>query len=114
MIIEPLETRRLLNGQAVGWSDVIDNPYMPLIPGTTYDYKGTSGGAAEKDRVIVTSDVKVINGKRYRVGPPELIVEVAYSTAASDRHEKLRDYQEAGVREYVIVALHERRVEWAC
>lgn len=48
----------------------------------------------------------------YTSGPPELIVEVASSSEAYDLHEKRRDYERAGVREYVVVLLRERRVRW--
>jgi Uma2 family endonuclease len=48
----------------------------------------------------------------YIVGAPELIVEIASSTESIDLHGKLRDYQEAGVREYVVVALRQARVFW--
>ena len=45
-------------------------------------------------------------------GSPELIVEVAYSSRSYDLHGKLRDYQAAGVREYVVLDLRASRVEW--
>ena len=48
----------------------------------------------------------------YIVGAPELIVEIASSTEAIDLHRKRRDYQQAGVREYVVMALRQNRVFW--
>jgi Uma2 family endonuclease len=45
-------------------------------------------------------------------GAPELVVEVAYSSDAYDLHSKKRDYERAGVREYLVVLLRERRVVW--
>src|SRR3954470_2317038 len=59
---EPLEARRLLNGQAAGWSDVVDNPYFPLLVGSTYVYTGTKDGTPEVDRVIVTDVTRQILG----------------------------------------------------
>ena len=35
---------------------------MPLIPGTSYDYRGVSDGDSEKNPVIVTDTTRVING----------------------------------------------------
>ena len=35
--IELLEQRRFMAAQLAGWSDVIDNPLMPLFPGSTGD-----------------------------------------------------------------------------
>lgn len=41
----------------------------------------------------------------YTYGAPELVVEVAYSTRSIDLHGKLRDYERAGVREYLVFDL---------
>lgn len=48
----------------------------------------------------------------YIVGAPELIVEIASSTESIDLHDKRRDYEETGVREYVVVLVRQRRVVW--
>jgi len=48
----------------------------------------------------------------YIVGAPELVVEVASATESYDLHVKLRDYERAGVREYVVVVLRQQRVLW--
>ena len=48
----------------------------------------------------------------YVAGPPELIVEVAHSTRAIDMHQKLLDYQRAGVREYLVVLVRRKLVRW--
>jgi Uma2 family endonuclease len=48
----------------------------------------------------------------YLQGAPELVGEVASSTEAYDLHSKKRDYERAGVREYLVVALRQRRVFW--
>lgn len=48
----------------------------------------------------------------YLEGPPELIVEVAASSAAYDLHEKRRVYARNGVEEYIVVQIYEQRVEW--
>lgn len=45
-------------------------------------------------------------------GAPELVVEVAISSAAYDLHEKLRVYRRTGVREYVILLTLERETIW--
>jgi hypothetical protein len=41
---------------------VIDNPYFPLEPGTTFIYQGESEGVPTRDVMTVTSDTKVILG----------------------------------------------------
>lgn len=45
-------------------------------------------------------------------GPPELIVEVAASSAAYDLHEKLRVYRRNGVQEYLVLLAYEQETRW--
>ena len=45
-------------------------------------------------------------------GPPELIVEIAASSASYDLHVKRRVYARVGVLEYVALQMYERRVDW--
>jgi Uma2 family endonuclease len=48
----------------------------------------------------------------YVVGAPELVVEIAASSAAYDLHEKLRAYRRNGVREYVVWRVIEDELDW--
>ena len=48
----------------------------------------------------------------YLEGAPELIVEVAASSASIDMHDKQRAYRRNGVREYVVWRTLERRIDW--
>lgn len=48
----------------------------------------------------------------YIEGPPELVVEVAASSAAYDLHEKRRAYQRSGIQEYLVAQVYEQRVDW--
>jgi Uma2 family endonuclease len=48
----------------------------------------------------------------YLEGPPELIVEIAASSASYDLHDKKRVYQRSGVQEYLAVQIYEQRVDW--
>jgi Uma2 family endonuclease len=45
-------------------------------------------------------------------GAPDLLVEVASSSASYDLHDKKRVYERAGVREYIVWQLYERRIDW--
>ncbi len=53
-----------------------------------------------------------INEEDYVVGPPELIVEVAGSSAAYDLYEKHNAYRRNGVQEYIVWTLHENALLW--
>lgn len=48
----------------------------------------------------------------YIEGPPELIVEIAGSSASIDLRDKLRVYQRNGVQEYIVWQVYDRRVNW--
>jgi Uma2 family endonuclease len=55
-----------------------------------------------------------VNEKGYLIGPPELIVEVAASSASIDLRDKRRAYCRNGVREYLVWLVAEARLEWFC
>lgn len=48
----------------------------------------------------------------YLEGSPELIVEIAASSAAYDMHDKRRVYARNGVQEYLVAQMYEKRVDW--
>jgi Uma2 family endonuclease len=48
----------------------------------------------------------------YVEGVPEFIGELASSSESIDLHDKRDDYEQAGVKEYLVVALRQRRVYW--
>ena len=53
-----------------------------------------------------------ISDDDYVEGPPELIVEVAHSSAAYDLHDKKRAYRRSGVQEYLVWQIEEEQVDW--
>jgi Uma2 family endonuclease len=48
----------------------------------------------------------------YLEGAPEWVGEIASSTESYDLHSKKRDYEKAGVKEYLVVALRQEAVFW--
>jgi Uma2 family endonuclease len=48
----------------------------------------------------------------YIEGSPELIVEVAASSASYDLHDKLRIYRRNGVQEYVVWRTYSQQIDW--
>ena len=48
----------------------------------------------------------------YLEGVPELIVEIAASSAAYDMHDKWRVYRRNGVQEYLVWLVYEQRLHW--
>ena len=53
-----------------------------------------------------------ISADDYVEGAPELVVEVAHSSAAYDLHDKKTAYRRNGVREYVVWQIEENQVDW--
>lgn len=45
-------------------------------------------------------------------GPPELIVEVAHTSAAYDLHDKMNVYRRNGVQEYIVWQIYDQRLDW--
>src|SRR5262249_24922032 len=50
--------------------------------------------------------------KEYLNGAPEFIGEISYASESIDQHAKKSDYEKAGVREYMVLALRMSRVFW--
>ena len=48
----------------------------------------------------------------YLEGSPELIVEIAASSASYDLHDKRRVYARSGVSEYLVIQIYEQRIDW--
>ena len=91
--------------------------YWIATPGT---------GVVDNATILLSEDsepqpdacVRIVGGRThvdeddYLVGPPELVVEVASSSASYDLHSKRLDYERAGVAEYLVLVLRESRAAW--
>jgi Uma2 family endonuclease len=53
-----------------------------------------------------------LNDKNYLCGSPELVCEIAASSASIDLHEKFRVYRRNGVQEYLVWLTLEKKVRW--
>ena len=61
---------------------------------------------------VETSGRAWIDKDDYLAGAPELVVEIAASSAAHDLHDKLRVYRRNGVQEYLVLIAYEQEVRW--
>jgi Uma2 family endonuclease len=57
-------------------------------------------------------DTSRISEDGYVEGAPELVVEIAGSSAAYDLHDKLRVYRRNGVQEYIVWQVCEGQIDW--
>jgi Uma2 family endonuclease len=53
-----------------------------------------------------------LNDRDYLEGAPELIVEIASSTASYDLHDKLEIYEQRGVQEYIVWRVLDEQIDW--
>ena len=90
--------------------DVIDNPYLPLAPGTRWTYEGESDGEVERTEVVVTDQRRTVMGVSVTVvrdtvtGGDGQLVEDTYDWFAQDLEgnvwyfgEESKDYEEGKV-----------------
>ena len=53
-----------------------------------------------------------VNENDYLEGSPELVVEIASSTASYDLHDKLEMYEQKGIQEYLVWRVLDERIDW--
>jgi len=94
--------------------------YWIATPGTlTWDNATTILGEASEpqpDGALIIEPAcggqTGLSEEGYATGAPELIVEVASSSASIDLHAKRRDYEQAGVLEYVVIVVRQGVIRW--
>ncbi|WP_036481941.1 Uma2 family endonuclease [Myxosarcina sp. GI1] len=64
--------------------------------------------------LLIEGGQAIISDDDYIEGAPELIVEVAASSAAYDLHDKKRAYRRNGVKEYLVWRVYDREIDWFC
>ena len=62
--------------------------------------------------LIIDGGQARISTDDYIEGAPELVVEIAASSAAYDLHDKKRVYRRNGVREYLVWRVYDREFDW--
>jgi Uma2 family endonuclease len=94
--------------------------YSTATPGTDYSDNATVRMDADNDPqpdVLLRIDEALggrssISEDDYVEGAPELIVEIASSSASYDLDEKLHVYRRNGVREYIVWQVYDGRIDW--
>ncbi len=88
------------------------------------EHPEVDGGDGSTTRLDADNNVQPDSFLRYREGtsrvtdddyidgPPELVFEIAASSASIDLGSKKRAYRRSGVREYVVWQLYEERLDW--
>jgi Uma2 family endonuclease len=113
----PVSTNHAIpDGVIHGWLAlyVARNPGVQFMPNATVilDAENTVQPDALLRRLPVHGGFTQVNEDGYLTGPPELIVEIAVSSASIDLRDKRRAYCRNGVCEYLVWIVAEQRVEW--
>ena len=103
------------HGSIVAWVAT----YAAATPGTDFGDNGTVRLDLENEpqpdamlRVLPECGGQTRDDEDYIGGAPELVAEVAASSASYDLHDKLRAYQRNGVREYIVWRVREAAIDW--
>jgi Uma2 family endonuclease len=102
------------HAQIITWLGV----YCVATPGTDLIDNGTTridlDNEPQPDALlrIDTAGQSYISDDDYVEGAPELIVEIAASSAAYDLHEKLNVYRRNKVQEYVVWQTYDKKISW--
>lgn len=114
-VASPVRVRRhgAPHSDIIGWLVV----YRAATPGVHVADNSTLqldlGNEPQPDVAVwVEGGNAYINAEDYLEGAPELIVEVAGSSASIDLGDKLTAYRRNGVQEYLVLLTHEREVRW--
>lgn len=101
------------HGDITGWLWT----YKTMTPGVTLGIEPTVRLDLENEPqpdavLLVPGRQATIGADDYIEGAPELIVEVAASSAAIDLHDKKRAYRRNQVQEYIVWRTLERQLDW--
>ena len=103
------------DGIIQGWlfTYSLDKPELKIFPNATLLLDGDN--AVQPDAILCrpAAGGRVwLDAEGYLHGAPELICEIASTTASIDLHAKFQAYRRNGVSEYLVWLVHEKRVLW--
>lgn len=104
------------HSQIIGWLSV----YAAATPGVEAADNATlrldQDNELQPDAILRIDEAhggkSFISEDDYLEGSPELIVEIASSSASYDLHEKFKVYRRNGVQEYLVWRVHDQQIDW--
>jgi len=100
----------VLFGWALAYS--LTTPDLEALPNTTVVLDADNEVQPDVLLRRTANGASTVSEKGYVVGPPELVIEIAYSSAAYDLHEKRNVYRRSGVQEYLVWRVDDAAVDW--
>ena len=107
-----------IHGKPHGYIMAWIGAYCAATPGVDFSDNATvhldPDNEAQPDALLRIEEdgTSLLNDKGYIEGPPELIVEIAGTSADYDLHEKLDVYLRNGVAEYIVWQTQDGRLDW--
>ena len=98
---------QLLNRWLSRYED--DSPGVAILPNATWLLGDSS---PQPDLALIRETGGSHSAGKFRQGPPELVVEICYSSLSYDLGPKLELYRRNGVQEYLAVLLEDQKVQW--
>lgn len=108
---------RIIHGQPHAYIMTWLGVYCAATPGTQFADNTTvrldTNNEPQPDALLrIEGGQSRIDDDGYIEGAPELIVEIAASTASYDLQEKLQVYRRNGVQEYIVWQVSDRILDW--
>ncbi|MGB5897536.1 MAG: Uma2 family endonuclease [Geitlerinemataceae cyanobacterium] len=101
------------HGNLVGWLWTYKTATPGVILGIEPTVRLDPDNEPQPDAVLMIPGGQAgIDADDYIRGAPELVVEIAASSAAIDLHDKKRAYRRNGVREYIVWRTLEQQLDW--
>jgi Uma2 family endonuclease len=102
------------HAQLLGWLAAFcaATPHLEVYDNTTVRLDADNEVQPDALLRIEREGRSSISGDGYIEGPPELIAEIAASSAAIDLHAKMNVYRRSGVQEYLVWQTFESRLDW--
>jgi Uma2 family endonuclease len=84
-------------------------PGLKILPNATWLLGDSS---PQPDLALIRQAGTSRSSGKFREGPPELVVEICYSSLAYDLGPKLELYRRARVQEYLTILLEDKKAQW--
>lgn len=111
-----LEQHGRPHGAVVMWLAVYAAHTPGVVAGDNTSVRLDLDNEPQPDAMLMISKDAVgqatVDDEGYVEGAPELVAEVAASTASIDLHAKLRAYRRNGVREYIVWRVLDAEIDW--
>ena len=110
------KSHSLPHGYVMGWMAVYCASTPHVILGDNASVMLDPDNEVQPDALLRLDEniggQSFIDEKDYVVGAPELVAEIAASSASYDVHDKFNVYRRNGVQEYIVWQIYDEQLDW--